>query len=118
MKRDMDLVRDILSVTADSTTSVPASAFTDKRHDFTSVAYHIDIMAQAGLVVADVRSAFGATYISAEVKNLTWEGQEFLSTVKDDAVWSTVKKEAAKKAVDLPFTMLAQLALKVAQSLL
>jgi hypothetical protein len=53
MKRDMDLVRHILSVTADADDPLTPDYYTDG-YDKKLVEYHILIMCHAGLIDADL----------------------------------------------------------------
>lgn len=110
MKRDMDLIRLILITMEDSARPIDANAFTDQSHDFATVAYHFDLMQQAGLIHASIHGSSGRDYVLATADQITWQGHEFLSAVRGDSVWSEVKREVAKKAVDVPFAIIAQLA--------
>ena len=85
MERDMDLVRRILAELESSRNPIDAADLADGNHARDEVAYHIRIMAEAGLIHAKVRA-----------DELTWEGQEFLANVRSDTVWSKVKLSIAK----------------------
>lgn len=119
MRRDMDLVRRILSETADSERPLEANVFVDDRHDYNSVGYHIKIMREAGLIEAVIQRADGIPYYYCRVDDLTWDGQEFLANVKSDSVWSKVKTTVAKRTGDASFSVITKLASDfVSQSLL
>lgn len=117
MKRDMELVRDILARVEEARGPVDASALADGRRDFDAVAWHFSIMDQAGLIKAEVRRSWEGDYLGAEARELTWAGAEFLASVRDKRVWDDVKRAAARSAADLPFSILGQLAAKVAAGL-
>lgn len=93
MRRDMDLVRHILSVTADSSAPLSADYFTDG-YSKGLVEYHLSIMGQAGLIDTQTK-----TYKSGDVRitalGLTWEGQDFLAAIEDDTVWHRAKETIA-----------------------
>lgn len=110
MRRDMDLVRGILLVMEQSRQSVDASVMVDSSHDFETVAYHLDIMQQAGLIKATLRGSNSRDYVQASADQITWQGQEFLSTVRDEDVWSYVKREVAMRVADAPLSLLTSLA--------
>lgn len=118
MKRNMELVRKILMELADSECPLDATVFVDDAHDFQFVAYHFDIMSQAGLVDASVHKEWGGSYTVAEVSSLTWEGQDFLASVKSPKVWSRVKSMVAKHAGDAAFETIKTLAVKAMGELL
>jgi hypothetical protein len=50
MQRDMDLVRQILLQVADSQEAVSGVSFVSENVPLSVVAYHIEIMQQAGLI--------------------------------------------------------------------
>lgn len=92
MRRDMDLVRTILKELADSEAPLRASFFSDASHSPDEVAYHFEIMADAGLIEALVTKAWGGAVVSAEATSLTWAGNDFLDAVSNDDVWTRVKR--------------------------
>jgi len=118
MKRDMDLVREILITLGDSDNSIQAGTFVDDRNDFQVVAYHFDIMQQAGLVEGTTKKGFSGDYLYAEVSRLTWEGNEFLDSVQNNKVWMHVKAEIAKSAIGAPFEVVKNLAISACNDLL
>lgn len=116
MKRDMDLVRSILIELSEASGELDAKAFVDDEHDFQNVAYHFDIMNQAGLIESSVHKAFGGEYVSASAEQLTWMGNDFLASISKNDIWKQVKLEIAKKSVDAPFSVVAALATKICAS--
>ena len=104
MKRDMDLVREILLVIdndprmhgsrmASGANCFMAGAAADfgldpAVHSDAEVAYHVRMLIEAGFV--DGRKEFPA------VRALTWNGHEFLNTVRDGEIWRVTKDTAAK----------------------
>jgi hypothetical protein len=100
MSRDMDLVRELLlrldaipvgglyTLTAgqDEEISVPG-------YDPDLINHHLEMMAKAGFIDAPGSwpGAGGITY-----RGLTWEGHDFLDTVRDPEVWKRTKEGASK----------------------
>lgn len=117
MKRDMDLVRDILSQLAESDGEVDARTFVGDGRDLQLVAYHFQIMQEAGLIEANLQRAFGGSYVLAEAVRLTWEGNDFLASVSSNKVWAKVKSDIAKHSVDAPFSVIKQLAVTACMSM-
>ena len=93
-KRDMDLVRTILlGVEKDGTPALRQMPVVDGV-DKSIVAYHIQMMLEAGLVSAiDASSISAKNYLEI---SLTWEGHEFLENIRDPEVWRKTKAGAAK----------------------
>ena|SRR6478672_5051655 len=104
MKRDMDLIRDILlKVEADPTLNgsrfetFEDSAF--EGHPNQEVAYHIDLLFEAGFV-----EGFGSMDPMPAISRLTWLGHEFLNDVRDPGIWGKVKEQAkAVPSISLAF---------------
>lgn len=113
MKRDMDLVREILLHVSESEISVDASVFVDTNNDLDKVIYTIDIMKEAGLIKANIKRAFQKGYVSASINSLTWEGHDFLDSVRSDKVWKEVKKSISKVAGSVSLAVIKQVAEKI-----
>ena len=114
MRRDMELVRSILRDVAESEGDIDARALTDDAHPFETIAYHLDIMDEAGLVRATVKRGGGGRYVLAVAHSLTWEGNDLLSALSNDRLWSEVKKRIAKTLGDASVSTLKALAVKLA----
>ncbi len=101
MKRDMDLIRKILFEIEDKYISTALINLSIDGFDMQTVAYHCKILHDGGLV-----SFYKGEYASDElyifqVGNLTWEGHEFLDTVREDSVWNKTIKTIQEKTLDL-----------------
>lgn len=93
MKRDMDLVRDILVAIEGDFLTFGGSNLHSRFGALPSVVIeHIHLMEQAGLLEVASRSLAGAVH----VRGLTWEGHDFLDTVRDLEVWRRMKDGASK----------------------
>lgn len=112
MKRDMDLVREILKTCADARGEVDASVFAGERHGFAEVAYHFEIMDEAGLVKSAIARDVNGVVVDARVTALTWEGNDFLAAVNDEKVWKRVKAKIAAMAGDATLGIVKALAVK------
>lgn len=114
MRRDMDLVRRVLMECADSDRPLDAHALADAAHPFEVVAYHVDIMTQAGLVESVIKRDWGGAYVVAEVGPLTWAGCDFIDAVRSEEVWSRVKLAIGKTVGTVAFDTAKALAVRVA----
>ncbi len=104
MKRDMDLARNILLKieggqkvfeTASTETAAmlgftPEGAMTREEAD--QLDGHLKLLEQAGFIEIDARMGGGAVLVDG----LTWNGHEFLNTIRDEEVWSKTKDQAKK----------------------
>jgi len=93
MKRDMDLVREILLAIEDGTTAFGDG--TGEAHlpfPEQDVMEHLRLMEQAGLIEVMSKPISGPIHL----RGLTWEGHDFLDTVRDPEVWKRTKSGASK----------------------
>ncbi len=94
MKRDLDLIRTLLLRLED--TEVPAghlirlgpNELQIDGYSGEEIAYHIQLMKSAGFVreLGTKPLRYGLNY-----SGLSWEGHEFLDSVRDDAIWRNTR---------------------------
>jgi len=105
MKRDMDLIREILFEIESRKLVYPRSHEVIlegyKRSD---ISYHVLIMQEAGLLRAIEVST--ADELVLHPSRLTWEGHEFLEAIKDDGIWNQAKDVVLEKGGGLVFDVL------------
>ena len=85
MRRNMELVREILIITADQDNPVEPDLYVTDKHSRELVDYHITIMRDAGLL--NVQTKDYKSGLKVYVLGLTWEGQDFLAAVEDSTIW-------------------------------
>ncbi len=91
MKRDMNLVLKILQKIEDKT-SLTSERIEIEGEDEQVVTRHIEMMQAAGLLdgLPPKRERGGITMY---VKDLSWEGHDFLVAIQDKGVWSRLTEE-------------------------
>jgi hypothetical protein len=111
MKRDMDLVRDILGKleAAEPGAGVPADAFPG--HAPQVVACHFKLLAEAGYLDANLYELEELGPLDGSVQRLTWQGHEFLDATRDATIWRRVKAKAAEHGGSVPIGIAKDLAL-------
>lgn len=106
MKRDMELVRAILLQVRDrdELSLLPLKV---EGVDADVVARHGELLVEAGLLDAKVREGARGGVPFVVVRDLTWEGHDFLAVLENGDVWGQLRK-AFKPAVlaTLPFGIL------------
>lgn len=113
MKRDWDLIRKILlslEELPDTASSLASNEVEGYQKD--DVAYHIYIMKQAGLIEAICNGTMSDGMLCI-AQMLTWEGQEFLSKIRQQSTWNKIKGVIKNKGLDLSYEAL-KIALGVA----
>jgi len=113
MKRDMDLVRDLLLAIENEPQydgmrwfgiDNPAQLRVEG-HSQEEVIYHLKLLIEAGLVKGRVSPDAS----SVAVNRLTWEGHEFASNIHDPKIWKETK-ERLKGLPGVAISVLAELA--------
>lgn len=111
MKRDMDLVREILLNLGDSEFYSDMGFPRVEGYEEDKIRHHVLIMRDAGLLFftegIEVDGFFGKTE-DLELR-LTWEGHEFLEKIRDDKLWKSILDTTKKKTGGLSFDVLKAL---------
>lgn len=113
MKRDMDLVRQILLQVEKNTDPNELIDPKVEGRSETEISYHVMLAADAGLLEARDRTAIGVFRWSASY--LTWAGHEFVDAARDDAVWQEAKKIADTSGEGVSFEVLKKILLESAE---
>ncbi|GAV11419.1 DUF2513 domain-containing protein [Paenibacillus sp. NAIST15-1] len=112
MKRDMELIIEILKVVESKTEPFIMSI---EGKDYGLVQYNVGLAVEHGLIVASSKIIECVpTYL---ISGLTWDGHEFLDSVKNEGVLEKAKslaKEKGSKLYDLPFEILKGVFVKAA----
>jgi len=113
MKRDMELIRNILFF-------LEARSFLKAELDLPIdgyardiVRYHTLLLAQAGLIDFEPEKTKTGRIIRAHVIGLNWAGHEFLDSVRSEKVWKKLLKYAKDKGGALPFDLLKALGVEL-----
>jgi hypothetical protein len=104
MKRDMDLVREILLAVEDSPDQMAANRPDIEGYTDSEINYHLVLLHEAGLIIALIHK--GDDQYSAEPVRLTWEGYEFLEAIRDKAKWHEMKKVILEKSGGLVYEVI------------
>lgn len=96
MKRDADLIREILFQVEASPTTEDSIGLNFEEHDLDQVSYHVLLLHEAGLIVAvNEGTGYGEDENWKPIR-LTWHGHEFLDAARDERRWGKVKKVMTK----------------------
>lgn len=108
MKRDMDLVRDLLlNIENSNKPSWKSLAPTDDDAATQNVLEHLKLMEEAGLIKSVVVHMKG--YRLPQDIELEWAGHDFLDSVRDPEIWARTKT-GAEAAKGFTFDLLKDLA--------
>lgn len=103
MKRNMELVRDILLTIEDAKPFECIRNMKINGFDKQEIAYHCELLYQAGFIKdyhgEECNNYDGVIYFT--VQDLTWEGQDFLETIREKTVWENTKNVIREKGLPM-----------------
>lgn len=109
MRRDMDLIRQIMFKVEDSTAGYAPRDFSIEGHTEDEILYHVWLLGDAGLMkVADVTS-MGSSGPQALPVHLTSAGHDFLDAARSDTVWSQTMEKLKSIGGTVSLTILKSL---------
>ncbi|WP_295155826.1 DUF2513 domain-containing protein [Selenomonas sp. AE3005] len=103
MKRDMDLCRKILLTVEKMHIDSPIVTLRIEGYDTSTIAYHCQILYDAGLLLSYKPVLGGDTVQYFFVGGLTWKGNDYLDKIRDKSIWENIKRTIKDRA--LPFTI-------------
>ena len=104
MKRDMDLIREILLEIEKLPPNTETGEFPIEGWKPEEINYHIRLLCQAGYVDAISVAAMGDD--EWIVRSLTWNGHEFLEASRNQTLWNKAKALVAEKGSGLTLEVL------------
>lgn len=110
MKRDMDLVREILLAIEEKHTGEAIFNLQIPEHNSNEIAFHCRLLYDAGLI-SQYKEKWADNRISIfAVGGLTWEGYDYLDKVRDNSVWKKTKDVIKEKGLPLIFDTIKTIA--------
>jgi len=110
LQRNMDLIRQIMLQVEQNNGDI--------KYDDVSVAKHIELLVEAGLLKAYITRTDIDGAVGAYVERLTWDGHEFLDAARNESVWNKAKVITKEKVNTVSFEVLKTLLIKISKSLL
>lgn len=111
MKRDLDLIRDILLIIEDK--SIPGSPLRNSEFEklntnLETFFYHLQLLDDAGFIEANLQE--GCTgFLAFQVFRLTNDGCEYLDSVRDPKIYESIKKKTASLANSVSLEIVKQI---------
>lgn len=116
MKRDMDLVRQILMAAESQEGGYASENPAIDGYTEDQIGYHVHLMEQAGLVEATDTSEMDSASPSAILLSIKWNGHEFLDAAKSNTVWAQAKEKAKSVGGSLTLDLMKELLVATARS--
>lgn len=105
MKRNMELVRELLFLAEDDGDDAELC----NKYGQEVVAGHVALLLDADLVVGAVANGQMGRPVAAEILRLTWKGHEFLDNARNDTIWRKVTTGIKEKTLSVSFDILFEL---------
>jgi hypothetical protein len=109
MKRDMNLVRNIVLALEDYPAGFAPRDFAVEGYSDEEIGYHIYIMMEAGLIRGADVTTHGSKSPQAITTGLTWAGHEFADAARDPKRWEKAMELTKEKAGSITLDVLAKL---------
>ena len=90
VKRDMELVRRIL-LTVQAKTSLEPELIKIDGHDDAVVGRHVEMLFDNGFLEGVEHSSLASEYRDIFVKDLSWDGHEFVGAISKEELWQKLK---------------------------
>lgn len=90
MKRDMDLIREIMLWLEENNRGEPEIP----ERTSEEIGYHCHLLMQAGFIKAADSSCMDDELPQAIPLSVTWPGHEFIDSSRDKSIWKSVKEKA------------------------
>ena len=97
MERDLNLVRELMLIIESNDGRKELDIPEDWDREVT--AYHLKILDQVGYVKNNTKWADNKPMWM--LASLTWDGHEFLDSIKNDNIWEKIKKGIKEKGLEL-----------------
>ena len=122
MKRDLELIRSILKKLEEETDGFHPVDVSDQwvtgytKHE---IVYHLILMHEGGLVKGDETTTLGVGVngMNFMAFRLTWEGHEFLDSIRDDNLWNKLKSSIQNVTSSISYASLKHLAIEATKQI-
>ena len=115
MKRNMDLIREILLQVEANTDGKIVLDLPD--YQANEIGLHVELMIERGLVEGTTlpsRDGPAHEILSYVIERMTWDGYEFLEVARNDALWKKAKSICVEKTGGLAFEQFVECLKRVA----
>ena len=112
MKRDMDLIREIM-LKIEALPAGPPVLYRMGEVEDLVLLNHLEMLIEAGLVRGKISRSQGARGDVIGISSLTWEGHEWIDVVRDARGWGEAKATLLENGGALSFELTKELATRI-----
>ena len=125
MKRDLDIVRDILLQVEKSDGYLTINDLFDIRdkqkdckYTDKEIVYHVELLFAQGFIDGDIRRDMNGDITDSSIDGLTWDGADYLESMRDSRVWNKAKSTIKKAVGSTTFDVVKQTCTLVATQMI
>lgn len=107
MKRDMDIIRQILLNVEDDKYRLGETVRLPGVPDATC-AQHVALILDAGLAVGQLQRSDSHGIVAADIERLTSAGHDFCDGIRQDTIWNKAKKHIIKPGASYGLSVLVE----------
>ncbi len=116
MKRNWDTIRELLLETESlKPEAVIVLGDFDPERVY-EISYHAELLEEAGLVHASISKTLGSGPTQFHIYRLTWQGHEFLDSIRNDSIWRKTKSTIIGKGGAMTFEIIKSVAIDLAKT--
>ena len=116
MERNWDTVRELMLNTESLRPNQTVTLKDFDTDEHYNISYHVQLLESAGLVDATISRALGSQATQFHLRSLTWEGHEFLDSIRVQSTWSKVKAVIREKGGVMTFDVIKTVAATLVKS--
>lgn len=125
MKRNLDIVRSILLQVekADSYITindlfVARDSEKDCKYTDSEIIYHVELLLAYGFIDGNLRRDMNGDIVDNCINGLTWDGADFLESMRDQRVWNRARDTIKKSVGSTTFEVVKQTCTLVATQMI
>ncbi|AVI28715.1 DUF2513 domain-containing protein [Bacillus velezensis] len=113
MKRDFDLIREILITLENDNNPESWKVIQLEERDQKVISYHVKLLTEAGLIEGKDTNLNPGFWWYA--RSLTNQGHDFLDTIKNETTYSKIKEKMGNQLKTAPLTVVSSVAVEIAK---
>lgn len=117
MKRNMDLVRNILAATESAESPISSDYIRVEGFSHEEIVYHINLLTAHGLIESHPQNDY-ASPDCVVIDGLTWDGADYLDAIRDARVWDRTKQVIKDTVGSTTLSVVKETAVAVATNLI
>jgi|WetSurMetagenome_2_1015567.scaffolds.fasta_scaffold267502_1 hypothetical protein len=116
MKRDWDVIREILQKVEELEHDKVLVLGDFEKERWGIVSYNAYLMSDAGLINMKCIKSYADAIKSFSITGLTWEGHEFFASIRSESIWKKTKSKIIGKGGSMTFDIIKTVAIELFKS--